>query len=268
MIDNSLVNKINKGEISSRRQLYKVVGRSRKLLQWLNDNNVLVPRKWTKEKFDMELLKVDNTRAQDNWNLVRIARRFYGTWNNALRDVLGVINQHRYNELTDEDLKQSIVRYVTKYKRLPLREEFNGRSYEFPDWESIATRLGFKKWSDVLGSIDLSSVQYYNDTKHGTGKVYIYNGITYLSRQEYLIGKFLTKRGVLFKKEVPYDNCGYVFDFKLLDHNVYIEYYGMATVDYMKRVEKKRKMYAGRKVIEIFKHDNTIGKLDLEVQRL
>ena len=41
LLDTNVLEKIEKGEIASRRQLYKFTGRSKKLLQWLNDNKVL-----------------------------------------------------------------------------------------------------------------------------------------------------------------------------------------------------------------------------------
>lgn len=268
MLSKEILLKIENKEITSRRSLYSLVGRSKKLLQWLNDNEVLVPSVWTKEMFDFELKKLGKIKASENWNMFRLSKRFYGTWNNALESVLSEVNQHRYTHLSSEDLKQTIINYVIKYKRLPLREEFNGSSYIYPYWESIVKRLGVKKWSDIYGKIDLSNITYYNDKKHGTGRVYVFEGVVYLSHQEYLIGKYLTKNEISFEKEVPYENCNYIFDFYLKDFNVYIEYYGMGTPEYKLRIEEKRKMYNGRKVIEIFKHDNTINKLDLEVQRL
>jgi hypothetical protein len=268
MLSKELLDQIESGEITSRRQLYRIVGRSRKLLQWLNDNEILIPTTWTKEMFHREMKKRGIYRARDDWNMVRLAQRFYGSWNNALYAIFGEVNQSRYTYLSEEELKQTITDYIIKYKRLPLREEFNGSSKGRPYWEAILNRLNLSKWSDVFGVLDLSNVQYFHDKKHGLGRVYLYEGKVYLSRQEYLIGKYLTENQILFEKEVPYGNCGYIFDFYLVDYDVYIEYYGITTKEYKQRVEQKRQMYGDRKVIEIFKHDNTINKIALEVQRL
>lgn len=270
MLDTNVLEKIEKGEIASRRQLYKFTGRSKKLLQWLNDNKVLVPKKISKELFILKLKehyeKCGTALSKDSNALICQAQKFYGTWNNALKEVLGIVNQQRYGSA--EELKGKVVDFIVKYKRLPLREEFNGSCEELPYWEAITSKLGVKKWSEIFSKIDLSGISYFFDKKHGTGVVRIYNGVVYLSNQEYLIGKFLTEKNIEFEKEVPYDNCNYVFDFYLKDYDVYIEYYGLETVDYKRRIEEKRKKYNGRKVLEIFKHDNTIAKLALEVQRL
>lgn len=267
MLSDSVLKKIENGEINSRRKLYKITGRSKKLMAWLNENNFLMPTKWTKEAFVFELNKKGMIVAQEDWNLVRLAKRFYGRWNNALMDVFGEVNQHTYIELTDNDLLDTIKKFVLKYQRLPLREEFDGSSLDRPYFETFTKRFKVSKWSEVLSLISLTKV-YFNSSKNSYGKTIIHNGILYFSTQEYLIGKYLEENNILFEKEVPYENCKYIFDFKLLELNAFIEYYGISTKEYKERIELKRKMYDGRKVIEIFKHDNTIKKLALEVQRL
>lgn len=268
MLNKEILYKIENNEITSRRQLYKITGRSKKLLQWLNDNNILIPNVWTKEKFIYELKKTGKIKANENWNLYRLAKKYYGTWNKALEEVFGEVNQHRYTELTNEDLISKIRNFIIKYKRLPLREEFNGTTYDLPYYETIIKRLNVQKWSEVFKFIDLSNISYFYDNKHGTGKIIIDDDIVYFSSQEYLIGKYLKENNIKFEKEVPYKNCNYIFDFYLPNKDVYIEYYGLATKEYKQRIKEKQKKYSGRKVIEIFKHDNTIKKLALEVQRL
>lgn len=201
-------------------------------------------------------------KASENERLVRLARTHFGSWNKALKSILGEVNQNRYGP----DIHKMIITFIKKYQRLPLREEFNGK--EWPYWESVTTTLGVKKWSDIFTKIDLKDIKYYYNTKHGYGLIFIYKGVTYLSREEYLIGKYLTDHFIKFEKEVPYGNANFLFDFYLIDYNVYIEYYGITTKDYKIGIENKRKKYNGRTVIEIFKHDNTIKKLALEVQRL
>lgn len=203
-------------------------------------------------------------KAEDDWELTYQAQYLFGTWNTALESVFGKVNQRTY----DKDIIEEVKKYIIKYKRLPLREEFDG--INFPHFLSITRRLGVSKWSDIYKHIDLSDINYYNDSKHGTGKVYIdENGIVYLSRQEFLIGEWLTNNSIKFEKEVPYGNSNYIFDFYLPEKDIYIEYYGLShREEYKKRIEEKRKKYNGRKVIEIMKHDNTVKKLSHEVQRL
>lgn len=273
MLSEEIIARIKNGEIKSRRQLYTHVRKSKELIQYLNDNQIMMPKQWTKEMFNYQLKFLETSGksilANDNKELWRVATRFYGTWDNALEAVLHKTNQYMYTEMTDSQLLDTIRNYIIKYKRLPLRSEFDGRSYEYPYFESIISRFKVKRFSDLFKMIDLKDVKYYHDINHGTGKIRIDdNGVVYLSNQEYLIGKYLNERGIKFEKEVPYGNCGYIFDFYIPQFNVYIEYYGLATTEYKKRISERQKMYNGRKVIEIYKHENTIKKLDLEVQRL
>lgn len=273
MLSEEVLCKISNGEISSRRQLYKLKGRSKSLRKWLDSKELLMPYKWSKERVKNHLLDFydKNGRlplASDNWNVTARAQRYYGGWNNALSEVFGELNQNRYSELTDRELLDTVHSFVKKYGRIPLRSEFDGESVETPYWESFKRIEGISKWSDVFRYIDLADIKYYHDKKHGTGRVVVYNDVVYLSNQEYLIGRYLTDNGINFEKEVPYDNSNHVFDFYLVDYDVYIEYYGLATKEYETRIAEKRSYYNDRRVIEIFKHDNTIKKLALEVQRL
>ncbi len=190
------------------------------------------------------------------------AKKHFGSWNKALKDVLGEVNQNRYGP----NIGNKIIDFVKKYQRLPLRKEFDGDKW--PYWEAVTASLGVKKWSEVFSVIDLTKIKYFHNTKHGYGSIFLYDNKIYLSREEFLIGKYLTEHNILFEKEVPYGNSNNVFDFYLTDFDAYIEYFGIATKDYKNRIEEKRKFYNGRIVIEIFKHDNTIKKLALEVQRL
>lgn len=202
-------------------------------------------------------------KSSENSRLTCRVQSAFGTWNNGLDAVFGKVNQHRYKE----DVIDSIKDFIIKYKRIPSREEFNGK--EFPFFGAILKKLGLKRWSDIFKEIDLTGITYYADSKHGTGKIYIEEGIVYLSRQEYLIGMWLNKNKIEFEKEFPYGNCNYVFDFYLPEKDVYIEYYGLSHIkEYKDRIEEKRSYYNGRIVIEIMKHDNTIEKLSQEVQRL
>lgn len=273
MLSEDILFKINNGSISSRRQLYKLVGRSRALREWLDSKSLLLPNTWTKERLDNSLLglKKDNKSllAKDNWNLVRVSRRFYGTWNNALQDVLGIQNQKRYSCLTDEELLNTIVCFIKKNRRLPLREEFDGSSYSLPYWQTFVVRFDLEIWSDIYKLLDLTKITYFHNKKHGFGKVYIVDGVVCLSNQERLIVEYLKKQNIEFKKEVPYsEETNFTFDFYIPEFDLYVEYFGMETEDYLERIDKKRSLYGNRQVLEIFKYDNTIAKLANKVQRL
>lgn len=201
-------------------------------------------------------------KSKQHPRLTSRAQRYFGSWNKALKEVFGEVSQNRYGPNVSNKVKD----FIKKYQRLPLREEFNGKNW--PYWESVIHSLNVQKWSDIFKYIDLTGLVYFYNTKHGYGSIHLLGENIYLSKQEYLIGKYLTSKNINFEKEVPYKNSKYIFDFYLPDYNVYIEYYGIGTKDYKKRIKQKRNFYNGRTVIEIFKHDNTIKKLDLEVQRL
>jgi hypothetical protein len=277
MLSKEILNKIETKQITSRRQLYKEknIFRSKKLINWLNQNNLLMPKlKWTKERLikEMKLFAKELNRlpkANERYDLTDACKRLYGNWNNGLLTIFGEINQNRYN-FDKNSAKKVVYDFIKKEQRLPNREEFNGKYY--PYWESITTTLNVNKWSDIYKEIDITSINYFPNKYHGTGKVFVYKGDTFLSHQEYLIGKYLYNNNIKYEKEVLYDNSNYIFDFYLPKLNIYIEYYGLSDrKKYKEKITDKQKYYKDRKVIEIFKHDNTIQKLDTlikEVQRL
>jgi hypothetical protein len=196
---------------------------------------------------------------------VKSAQKRFGSWNKALKYSFGSVTQARYGEITNQELLEIIRDFVKKYHRLPQRQEFDGKNY--PYFESYLTRFGVTRWADILKLVDLEGLTYYAN-KHGYGKLIHYKGVTYLSREEYLIGKYLSDNDIAFEKEVPYGNAPYVFDFFLPEHQVYIEYYGIATKEYKEVCAKKRQSYGDRRVIEIYKHENTVKTLALKLQRL
>lgn len=275
ILNDEIMNMIESGEIASRGALFRHLGYiNHGLRHYMDRQGILIPNKWTKERFVKSMKQWrDETgnmpKAMDDHTMLRLAKRFYGGWNNALVDIFGDTNQNSYGHLSDEELLQTIVDFVKKYQRLPLREEFDGKSESCPYWEAITTRFGLQRWSDVYKLVDLSGIRYYHDSKHGTGRIIVYNGVVYLSRQEYLIGKYLDSQGIVFQKEIPYgEESSHIFDFFLVDFNVYIEYYGMETPEYKQRIKEKRSLYGDRNVIEIFKHENTVKRIASEVQRL
>lgn len=193
-----------------------------------------------------------------------VAYRHFGSWNKALKYTFGSVTQARYGELTDQELLSIVREFVVKNQRLPQRQEFDGKSY--PYFEAYTIRFKLRTWAEILGLVDLNGLTYYAN-KHGYGKIFKYNGVTYLSREEYLIGKYLTEQGIRFEKEVPYGNSNHIFDFYLPDDNMYIEYYGISTPEYRQRIKEKQAKYCGRNVIEIYKHDNTLKTLSLKLHR-
>lgn len=229
--------------------------------------------KWNKNVIVEELQKLKKQlgrlpKSEDNKALCWASKRIFGTWNNALFQAFGELNQCRYSDYTNEKLLDIIKQYIIKYKRLPLRADFDGKGL-LPYWEIYYMRFNVKKWGNVLSLVDLSNVTYFNDSKHGSGKLIIEDGITYYSHQECLIGRYLKSLNLEFDKEIPYENCNYVFDFYIPKYNVYIEYYGRSGhKEYDETIIKKRAMYNDKIVIEIFRHENTIKRLSQEVQRL
>lgn len=234
----------------------------------MDENNILMPDRWTKTTIAARMTDLYETlgrmpTSMDDRALAGHAKRKFGSWNQALMDVFGSINQARYDSYANEELLNILQKFIDDNGRVPRRDEFDGKKY--PYFEAYFHRFSKNKWGDIIMMVDTSRAKL---SKHGFGRVYVHNGIKYLSHGEYLIGKYLSDNNIAFEKEVPYENCGAIFDFFLPELNVYIEYYGIATPDYKARIAYKQSKYAGRRVIEIFKHDNTLKKLDSEVQRL
>lgn len=270
MLQKEVIQKIHDGTITSRKQLYRVVGRSKELRRWLDERELLLPPRWDKQKIRQAIRTFfeDTGRIPKAGDvssaLLSAAIRHYGTWNEALFDAVESLNQKRYTSVSTEFLLKILQEYIVTYQKVPMRSEFDGITY--PYWEVYTNRLGVRKWSDVIGRVDLSNVRVY--ARHGWGTIHHFNGNVYLSREELLIGTYLTEQNIVFEKEVPYGNASFVFDFYLPEYDVYVEYYGIGTNDYRNTIDKKRAMYSGRSVIEIFKHENTLKKLSLEIQRL
>lgn len=270
MLTEELLEKIYSGEIDSRVKLYRIVGRSKKLRLWLDENDLLVPRWWDEQTIITRMRDFQNKhgrlpRASDDWNLTKRAQERFGSWNEAMFRAFGVYNQRRYDSYTDEELLEIVRNFVKHSQRLPMRSEFDGSKY--PYFEVYTSRFGVSKWRDILAMAGVDRIKHF-PSKHGWGSMRRHNGKTYLSHQEYLIGRYLDDQGIEFEQEVPYGNSSHSFDFYLPSFDVYIEYYGIREQDYLDRIEVKRSLYGSRRVIEIFKHENTVGKLALEVQRL
>lgn len=271
MLSQEIVEKINNGTITTRTQLWKFTKRCKRTREWLDANSLLLPTKrQTKEDVRGELRAFYRKngkmpRYTDVGNTAANAQHHFGTWNDALYDVFGDYNQRRYRQYSDEDLLNILRKYVATYRRIPLRQEFDGKNY--PYFETYQERFGCSAWAEVLKIAEIEDIPHY--AQHGWGKLYHYEGETFLSHQEYLIGKYLIDNSVMFEKEVPYGGgSNFVFDFYLPAYDVYIEYFGISTPTYKENIKAKQEEYRGRTVIEIYKHDNTLKKLHSEVQRL
>lgn len=212
------------------------------------------------EQLSKELGRVP--KSKDDAKLTARVQRSFGSWNKGLKYTFGEINQARYKGAPEQWIRD----FVSKHQRLPLRQEFDGE--DWPYWEYLTNQMGVTKWSQVLERVDLSDLSYRFSTSHGFGTLRKVHGYVCFSNEEASIVRYLVINNIDFEKEVPYGNSEHFFDFYLPEFDVYVEYYGIATEDYLNRVEIKRQYYDERKVVEIFKHDNTIGRLDSEVQRL
>jgi len=270
MLNSDILEKIGSGEITSRRQVYGLIGRSKRLRLWMDENHVLMPTRWDRQAIITRLRDFYEANgrmpvAMDDWSLAKRAQEHFGSWNEAVFQAFGTYNQRRYDHYSDDELLDFIRDYVRTYSRLPLREEFDGSRY--PYFEVYTSRFGKGRWAEVLVLAGVEGTKHH--AKHGYGKVHHHSGRIYLSRQELLIGKYLESQGFDFEQEVPYGgDTNYRFDFYIPEIDVYIEYYGIATDEYRQRIDAKRAAYGNRKVIEVFKHDNTVGKVASEVQRL
>lgn len=255
-------------KIKTRQSLWNYLhGRTADKLRWADEAEVLLPRP-TKDAVIAELkslsengMSVPSSKAPGrliNWTVY-----YFGSWLSAQRELFNE-DTKKFWYLTQEELRQCLESFVPTHSRLPLRQEFDGVSY--PYWESYTIRFGFSSWAEVLST--LLPDGEYQTTKHGTGNRFIYNNVLYLSTQELIIGQTLTSLRVSFTKEVPYSkSCKYLFDFYLVDYDVYIEYYGLATSEYLERVSEKRQFYGSRDVIEIFKKDDTRTVLLSELKK-
>ena len=270
MLNSEILEKIESGEITSRRQVYSIVGRSKRLRVWMDEQNLLMPKRWDRQSVITRLRDFYEANgrmpvAMDDWSLAKRAQEHFGSWNEAVFQAFGTYNQRRYDHYSDDELLGFIRDYVKTYSRLPLREEFDGSRY--PYFEVYTSRFGKTRWAEVLVLAGVQDIKHH--AKHGYGSIQEHNGRIYLSRQEMLIGRYLEGQGLDFEQEVAYgEGSNYRFDFYIPSLDIYIEYYGLATDEYRTRVEAKRAAYNGRRVVEVFKHDNTVGKVASEVQRL
>ncbi len=282
--DDGVIKEIESGKFDSRTKLFKSIGvRNKKAQRPYRDelDRLGLLKKYQNNQIDYKIKELKNLsvalgrvpRATDVENSKILSPRFFqnhfGSWNNAIREIFGSVNQDRYERHSNEQMLLFIRQFVAKYGKLPRRDEFDGLKEETPYYEAYFSRFRTTRWSDVISMVDLSGIKYHA-TKHGFGTIEKHDGKVYLSHQEYLIGKYLSENGIGFIQEVSYGpESGHRFDFYIPEQDLYIEYYGMSDDEsYKARIEEKKKLYNGRSVLEIYKHDNTVKKLAEKVQRL
>lgn len=258
------------GTITSRRKLWPYVGgRTKNKISWLDDHHILVPSKINKKELDnylQELCKSVNripVTADATAKYIKWAQVVYGSWNEAILCNFGEVVHRKGSTMTDSQLVSTLLEIIAKYDRLPLRDELNGKDY--PYFETYYSRFNCSSWPQVIEYL-IPDVSLKYTKKHGTGTYSVsVSGLSYLSSKERAIGDWLEGHGISFDKEVPYGSgSSYIFDFKVGE--TYIEYYGMATPEYLARVDKKRQQYNGRDIIEIFKCDDPTRQLKEELQ--
>jgi len=105
----------------------------------------------------------------------------------------------------------------------------------------------FKLDNNVLDEIHAKmmlnyGISEYKKIKYGTRIEY--NGITYKSKGEYEIAKYLTENDIKFIYEKSYPFKGkFKYDFYLNEFNIYIEFAGMMSkLSYKYRLEEKRQL--------------------------
>jgi hypothetical protein len=182
------------------------------------------------------------------------SRKYYKTWNDYLKENGIPVNQNRYS-ITKEQAIQLLRDFYQNKKVVPNREDFDGKDTSTPYYGAILDAMCVDNWSKVLEIVGLSH------KKHGRGYISIEDGVMYLSDKEREIGRLCKLYGFTFDKEVPYGNSKFRFDFYIKEINMYIEYYGLSTPEYMERVATKRRFYANRFVLEIFKGEDIQHKL-------
>lgn len=260
-----VVDAINVNKFTTRKQVYTYfdVGhkKSKKHIHVYNilQSNGLLMKAYTKEEVDAYIIEVYRqglpTTATAHNCMRASSRKYYKTWNDYLKENGIPLNQNRYS-ITQEQAIQLVVGFYQNESAVPTRDDFNGSNIHRPYYESILSAMDVDNWGKVLEMVGLSH------KKHGRGYTSIEDGVTYLSDREKEIGRLCKRYGFTFDKETPYGNGNnFRFDFYIKEINMYIEYYGLDTPEYMERVATKRRFYANRFVLEIFKGEDIQHKL-------
>jgi hypothetical protein len=270
-ISPELMARLASGEFPSRRAFYRAAGgRTSHTVDWLDQHGWLMPATRTREDVRRALRRRANQLgrlpdpAEVDAGLVAAAGRKFGSWTEALFQATGDPGLERYRHLANDDLLGLIRDFAVRYQRLPAAAVFDGIAY--PPVALYITRFGVRTWDEVLGLVDLTGVRTFD--QGGWGTVRIDRGHVYLSRRAYLIGRYLTDQGIVFQQSVPGDSADFVFDFFLPDRDCYVVLHDAGTPEPRALAAASRARAASHRVVDIFPHDNTVGKLATEVQRL
>lgn len=270
-LDN-VVSALDSQNIKTRKALAEYFGVHRKyrpLLKILDQNNLLVSGKRDKytisdivnllKKVAYELGKAPSIQEFDNcmrlWNKNITAdyiRKYYfkNRWANILEKYITAYTVHKRKILTDDEILQNIRNFVHENSRVPTYDDFNKNS-KYPHYDTVKNRFG-----NFTTAIQKADVSTSSPVRYGT--IIVDAGNLYKSHKEYRIGKKLSELGIEFIQEPPYGIGKYKFDFFIPSFDIYIEYYGLygKRKEYTETVGKKRKLYKGRNVLEIFPNDN------------
>lgn len=267
-----LVARLAHGEFPSRRAFYRAAGgRTSHTVDWLDQHGWLMPATRTGEDVRRALRRRANQLgrlpepSEVDAGLVAAARRKFGSWTEALFQATGDPGLGRYDHLGDDDLLGFIRDFARRYQRLPAASVFDGVAY--PPVALYTARFGVRTWDEVLGLVDLTGVRTFD--QGGWGTVRVDRGQVYLSHRAYLIGRYLSDQGIAFRQAVSGDDgTDFTFDFHLPVHHCYVIIHDGGTPEPRARHAAGRARAAGHRVVDIFPHDNTVGKLATEVQRL
>lgn len=264
--------RLERGEFSSRRALYRAAGgRTSQTVDWLDQHGWLLTATRNGEDVRRALRRRANQlgrlpeEPEVDPALAAAARRKFGSWAEVLYQATGDPGLGRYDHLPDEHLLGLIQDFARRYQRLPPPSRFDGVAY--PPVALYTARFGVRTWDEVLGLVNLAGVRTFDQGGWGTLRVDC--GQVYLSHRAALVGRYLTGLGVAFQQAVPAgDGAAFRFDFYLPARDCYVVLHRGGTPEPGAVAATARARANGRAVIEIFPHDNTVGKLATEVQRL
>lgn len=267
-----LMARLARGEFPSRRAFYRAAGgRTRHTVDWLDRHGFLMPATRNREDVRRALRRRARQlgrlpeESEVEADLVAAARRKFGSWAEGLFQATGDPGLDRFGHLADEDLLGLIREYACRHQRLPKAHLFDGVVY--PPAALYTARFGVRTWDEVLALVDLTGVRTFD--QGGWGTVRVDRGHVYLSHRAYLIGRYLTDQGIAFRQSVPAgDGSGFTFDFYLPERDCYVIVHGAGKPEPQAVITARRVRDAGSRVVEIFPHDNTVGTLATEVQRL
>ncbi|TVY09982.1 homing endonuclease associated repeat-containing protein [Paenibacillus cremeus] len=161
----------------------------------------------------------------------QIQRVFGMTFNQIIQELGWALTGHVYSNKSNEEMLQDYFELYNKLKRIPLMEDINNQS-EMANYTTYKNKLG-----SIRDICNLLNIDYKNEIvlyKSGEGKIcFDRNGEQCRSYPEMVISNILIDNEIKFIKEYPYkkvipnDKTKRNFDWKLQEHDIFIEYFGM-----------------------------------------